>query len=218
MADDQRYSVPTDDAPERDVAPACPLPRARPSSTFSRRLAELLAKVAAADRDAFTQFYRSTQERVFGLSLRIVRRRSVAEEITQEVYLQIWAEASRYDERLASPLGWLMMLTHRRAVDRVRSESHAHLRELAYGYRAIGRDHDAVAEAVGQRSEERAVARCLTTLTDTQRDTLALAYYDGRTYSEVAEHLGIPLSTVKTRIRAGLERLRNCLTGSVTDV
>jgi len=109
------------------------------------------------------------------------------------------------------------MLTHRRAVDRVRLESSATARDLVYGHSHLGRDHDIVAETVGQRSEGREVVECLGTLTGTQRETVALAYYGGRTYAQVAEHLGIPLNTVKTRIRDGLRRLRTCLTGPVAD-
>ncbi|MGW0247432.1 ECF RNA polymerase sigma factor SigK [Nocardia goodfellowii] len=215
MADERRIlSL----ALDRTVDPAaCPTDRPAPDPEAARRLAELLRRVADADRDAFTQFYRSTHDRVFGLALRVLRRPTAAEEITQEVYLYVWNTAAQYDSRLASPIGWLMMLTHRRAVDRVRTESSATTRDLAYGHRHLGRDHDIVAETVTQRSDERAVVECLGTLTDTQRETVALAYYGGRTYAEVAAHLGIPLNTVKTRIRDGLKRLQNCLTGSVRD-
>ncbi|WP_216894521.1 ECF RNA polymerase sigma factor SigK [Nocardia alni] len=196
---------------------ACPVHRAEPDPEVGRRLTELLRGIAGGDRESFTQFYRGTHDRVFGLALRILRRAAAAEEITQEIYLYVWNSAAQYDSRLASPIGWLMMLTHRRAVDRVRLESSATTRDLAYGHRQLGRDHDIVAEAVNQRADEQAVVQCLDALTGTQRETVALAYYGGRTYAEVAEHLGIPLNTVKTRIRDGLKRLRNCLTGSVAD-
>ncbi|WP_067691070.1 ECF RNA polymerase sigma factor SigK [Nocardia jejuensis] len=219
MADEQRFhSVGTESGartPEPD--PACPVNRPGPDPEQTRRLAELLSSIAAGDRDSFTEFYRSTHDRVFGLALRILRRHNAAEEITQEVYLYVWNTAVQYDAQLASPIGWLMMITHRRAVDRVRVESSSTTRDLAFGQRQLGRDHDIVAETVGQRSEEQAVVDCLGTLTTTQRETVALAYYGGRTYSEVATHLGIPLSTVKTRIRDGLKRLQNCLTGAVAD-
>ncbi|WP_227984398.1 ECF RNA polymerase sigma factor SigK [Nocardia spumae] len=196
---------------------ACSIHRAQPDPEAARQLAEQLRGIADGDRLAFTQFYRSTNHRVYGLALRILRRPAAAEEIAQDIYLYVWNEAERYDSRLASPIGWLMMLTHRRAVDRVRVESSSTTRDLAFGHRNLGRDHDIVAETVTQRSEERAVVECLATLTETQRETVALAYYGGRTYSEVAEHLDIPLNTVKTRIRDGFKRLRNCLAGSVSD-
>ncbi|WP_280363077.1 ECF RNA polymerase sigma factor SigK [Nocardia wallacei] len=214
MADERRiFSVGTgrlDDGFESDACPA-------PDRDAADRLAELLKGVAVGDRQAFTELYRSTQHRVYGLALRILRRPALAEEIAQEVYLHVWKAAAQYDTRLASPIGWLMMLTHRRAVDRVRVEITATTRDLAYGQRQLGRDHDTVAETVGQRSDERAVVSCLDTLTEIQRETVALAYYGGRTYAEVADHLDVPLNTVKTRIRDGLRKLRNCLTGSVRD-
>ena len=188
------------------------LPRAADSGSVTL-LAELMRGTADGDPRAFTELYRATHPRVFGLALRVLRRSALAEEITQDVYLHVWKSAGQYDPRLASPIGWLMMLTHRRAVDRVRSESSAAARDLVYGQRHLGRDFDAVAEAIDQRSDERAVTDCLGVLTDTQRETVALAYYGARTYAEVAEHLGVPLNTVKTRIRDGLGRLRTCLTG-----
>ncbi len=219
MADDQRFR-PTglDLTGEHPPEPpdSCPV-HAGESGADNRQLAAQLARIADGDRDTFTEFYRATQHRVFGLALRVLRRRATAEEVTQEVYLQVWSLAGRYDDRLASPIGWLMMLTHRRAVDRVRSETSAAGRELTYGHRHLGRDHDIVAETVDQRADERAVADCLAVLTATQHETVALAYYGGHTYAEVARRLGIPLNTVKTRIRDGLARLRTCLTGSVTD-
>ncbi|WP_405497075.1 ECF RNA polymerase sigma factor SigK [Nocardia sp. NBC_00511] len=220
MADHRRFvSVDSGRTDERDTqADACAVRRSGPDPEVTRRLAELVSAIAAGDRAAFTEFYRSTHDRVFGLSLRILRRPATAEEVTQEIYLYLWNTAAQYDARLSSPIGWLMMLTHRRAVDRLRVETAATTRDLAYGHRHLGRDHDIVAETVGQRSDERAVVACLETLTDTQRETVALAYYGGRTYAEVAEFLGIPLNTVKTRIRDGLKRLQNCLTGPVGDV
>lgn len=217
MGNEPRHSADTGRAEARGPADSCPAERPGADPAAMRRLAALLAEIATGDRDAFTEFYRSTHDRVFGLALRILRKPAAAEEITQEIYLYVWNAAERYDGALASPIGWLMMLTHRRAVDRVRVESSASTRDLAYGHRNLGRDHDIVAETVGQRSDERAVVDCLGTLTDTQRETLALAYYGGRTYAQVADHLGIPLNTVKTRIRDGLKRLQNCLAGSVAD-
>ncbi|NKY46821.1 ECF RNA polymerase sigma factor SigK [Nocardia cerradoensis] len=197
---------------DTDEAPSCP-PGGGERAEAQRELATLLAAAATGNRDAFTRFYRATSARVFGLALRILRNRSAAEEVTQEVYLQAWTAAERYDAALASPIGWLMMLTHRRAVDRVRTEQSATVRDRVFGHAHLGRDHDTVAETVGQRLEEQAVLHCLDTLTATQREAVALAYYSGRTYREVAEHLDAPLPTVKSRIRDALKRLQNCLSG-----
>ncbi|WP_067825069.1 ECF RNA polymerase sigma factor SigK [Nocardia inohanensis] len=218
MADEQRGYPVGIEAPDEDPAPVCPASRPGADPETVRRLIDLLAAIADGDREAFTEFYRSTHHRVFGLALRILRRVAAAEDVAQEVYLQVWNTAGRYDPRLAGPMGWLMMLTHRRSVDRVRVEAATTARDIAYGHRHLGRDHDIVAETVAQHSDERAVVQCLEVLTRTQRETLALAYYGGRTYNEVAAQLEIPLNTVKSRIRDGLKRLQNCLTGAVTDV
>ncbi|MFE3445998.1 ECF RNA polymerase sigma factor SigK [Nocardia sp. NPDC059180] len=185
--------------------------------TTKVRLAGFLAASAGGDREAFTQFYRETSRRVFGLARRILRSAAVAEEVTQEVYLQVWSSANRYDPALGSPVGWLMMLTHRRAVDRVRSEESAAGRDIVFGRTHLGRDHDIVAETVGQILDEETVRGCLAKLTDVQREALSLAYYDGLTYREVAQYLGTPLPTVKSRIRDGLQRLQSFLSEEADD-
>lgn len=181
---------------------------------LTARLTALVAAVGAGDRDAFTELYRLTSNRVYGLALRMLRNRSTAEEITQEVYLQAWTLAARYDAHLSGPVGWLLMLTHRRAVDRIRSERAAANREFTYGRTHSVRDHDTVLESVQQRLDEDAVRHCLDRLTRLQRDAVVLAYYGGHTYAEIADQLGTPVSTVKTRIRDGLRRLAVCLNGS----
>ncbi|MGW4248649.1 ECF RNA polymerase sigma factor SigK [Nocardia sp. NPDC004722] len=177
-------------------------------------LGELLTAIAGGDRDAFTELYRRTSHRVYGLSLRILNNRATAEEVTQEVYLQAWSLSERYDRGLASPMGWLMMLTHRRAIDRMRADIAGRTRETQYGRTHLERDRDVVTESVELRADRRAVLRCLDVLTELQRESIALAYYGGLSYSEVAERLESPLATVKARIREGLKRLGTCLTGS----
>lgn len=205
------------DAGTGDAA-ACPVrTEGHDDRATQRRLAGLLAAAGDGDREAFTRFYRETSPRVFGLARRILRSPAAAEEATQEVYLQVWSAAARYDPDRSSAIGWLMMITHRRAVDRVRAEESAAGREIVYGHTHLGRDHDIVSETVDQRLDEQAVRDCLEVLTSTQREALALAYYSGRTYREVADHLESPLPTVKSRIRDGLKRLQSCLAGVVSD-
>ncbi|MEU7766130.1 ECF RNA polymerase sigma factor SigK [Nocardia sp. NPDC049190] len=211
-----------DPVPDRDddKALACPVPTGyerRRATLATRRLVALLVATGAGDRAAFTEFYQLTSPRVFGITVRILRSHAAAEEVTQEVYLQVWSMADRYDATLASPLGWILMLAHRRAVDRVRAESSATSRDLVYAHAHLGRDHDVVAESVAQRIEEQQVAGCLDALTPTQREAIALAYYSGYTYREVADRLAVPLPTVKTRIRDGLKRLEKCLSGEGAD-
>lgn len=193
--------------------PACPV-RPERSSDNGQILARLIGEIAEGDRDAFTRFYRLTSHRVFGLALRMLFSPETAEEVTQEVYLQVWTVAGRFDQRLSGPIGWLMMLTHRRAVDRVRSNRSAADRDIVYGRTHLDRDRDVVAESVEQRHDRRAVLHCLATLTELQRETITLAYYGGLTYPDVADRLGAPVATIKARVRGGLERLRACLAGS----
>ncbi|MBY8856119.1 sigma-70 family RNA polymerase sigma factor [Nocardia sp. CA2R105] len=184
----------------------------RPVQDADRRhLVELLHAVGADDRTAFTAFYRQTNHRVLGYALWLLHNRAMAEEISQEVYMQVWLFASRYDEQMSSPMNWLRTLTHRRSVDRIRAESAAIARDSDFGRLNHARDHDVVFEAVEQMLDERAVVRGLRELTPLQRETIVLAYYGGLTYPEVAERLGKPVGTVKSRIRDGLRHLAICL-------
>jgi RNA polymerase sigma-70 factor (ECF subfamily) len=171
----------------------------------------LPARIAGGDRAAFADLYDLTCARVHGLVLRVVRDAGYAEEVTQEVYLQVWRNAANYDAARGSVLSWLMTLAHRRAVDRVRSEQAATERANRYGRSNVVAAFDTVAEEVHRRDEHRAVLDCLSSLTTVQREAVAMAYYGGRSYPEVADQLGVALPTVKSRIRDGLIRLRSCL-------
>jgi RNA polymerase sigma-70 factor (ECF subfamily) len=175
------------------------------------RLVALMALVAGGDHDAFEELYEHIAAPVFGIVRRVLRDPAQSEEVTQEVLVEVWRTAPRYDEARGSVLSWTMTMAHRRAVDRVRAEQAATDRED----RASRRDHqpafDEVAETVEARLEREAVRRCLGGLTETQRESVTLAYYSGHSYREVAELLNTPLGTVKTRIRDGLIRLRDCL-------
>jgi len=127
----------------------------------------------------------------------------------QEVLLEVWRTAARFDPDAGSAAAWIMTLAHRRAVDRVRSEHSAAQRELRAATTSV--DYDEVTEAVELNLDHERVRRCLTTLTELQREAVTLAYYHGYTYREVAELLGVAVGTVKTRMRDGLIRLRDCL-------
>lgn len=177
----------------------------------SIELAALLERCGRSDQEAFAELYDRTCARVFGLVLRVLHDPGYAEETTQEVFLQIWRTAASFDAAKGSAVTWLMTLAHRRAVDRVRAEQAHTLREVAYGIRVLGNEFDEVTEEVERRLEQQAVLEGLGTLTDTQREAISLAYYGGRTYAEVATHLGVGLPTVKSRIRDGLTRLKKSL-------
>lgn len=173
-------------------------------------LGDLLTYVARGDQGAFERVYDEIAGPVYGLALRIVRDPAQSEEVAQEVLVDVWRTASRYEPGRGSAMAWVMTLAHRRAVDRVRSAQAAADREQRAG-RAAGPAYDEVAENVQNRLEREQVRRCLSTLTDTQRESVTLAYYAGYTYREVAELLKVPLGTIKTRMRDGLIRLRDCL-------
>ncbi len=171
----------------------------------------LLRRVAQHDVDAFTAFYDNTRARVFGLVTRVLRDPGYSEETTQDVYLQVWRNASNYDPNAGSPISWLMTLAHRRAVDRVRSEQAASQRESRYGAANVDLPADRVAEAVIDLDERRQVTECLGSLTDAQRECIQLAYYDGLTYSQVSDRLSANLATIKSRMRDAIRGLRRCL-------
>jgi RNA polymerase sigma-70 factor, ECF subfamily len=185
------------------------------SSTGGGDVEQLLQRVGRGDSDAFAAFYDKVAARVFGLVKRIVRDPAQAEEVTQEVFVEIWRLASRFEPAKGSGMGWVCVLAHRRAVDRVRSAQAATDRErrvgVAWSARLEDAGYDEVAEQVELRLEYERLRRCLDGLTDLQRESILLAYYNGHTYKEVAHLLETPIPTIKTRMRDGLIRLRDCL-------
>jgi len=173
------------------------------------QLGALLGRVARGDQDAYAAVYDRTAGQVLGLVRAIVRDPAQSEEVAQEVLLDVWRSASRFDAELGSAAAWVMTLAHRRAVDRVRAEQKAAEREMRVASSAVA--YDEVAEAVEARLDRERVRRCLGSLTELQRESVTLAYYGGYTYREVAGLLGVAIGTVKTRMRDGLIRLRDCL-------
>jgi RNA polymerase sigma-70 factor, ECF subfamily len=185
--------------------------RRQPARAGPATAEDLLLDVAKGDQAAFERLYPMVAGAVWGVVRRVVRDAAQSEEVAQEVLVEIWRTASRYDPTRGSALTWTLTLAHRRAVDRVRSTQARAEREARVGAESIDREFDQVAEAVAANMEREQVRRCLGTLTELQRQSVQLAYYGGRTYSEVATLLRVPLGTVKTRLRDGLIRLRECL-------
>ena len=171
----------------------------------------LLRRVANGDLDAFGQFYDATRARVFGLVTRVLRDPGYSEETTQDVFVQVWRTAANYDAASGSAIAWVMTLAHRRAVDRVRSEQAASRRDSRYGAATVETAADVVADSAIASDERQRVIGCLDGLSDLQRQCIELAYYDGMTYAQVAEHLATSLGTIKSRMRDGLRNLRDCL-------
>lgn len=178
---------------------------------LGQRLAGLLARIAGGDQSAFAEFYQLTSRRVFGMARRVLIDPELSEDTTQEVFLQVWQSAGKFNPEAGSPLSWLMTISHRRAVDKVRSAQSATDREAKYGASSQDVAHDSVSAEVDSKLEAEAVVRCLETLTDTQQESVRLAYYGGLTYREVAEELNAAVPTIKSRIRDGLIRLKTCL-------
>ena len=174
-------------------------------------LAELLRRSARGDEAAFADLYDATSRRLFGLVLRIVRDHAMAEEVTQEVYLDVWRQSARFDPQRGSAMSWLMTIAHRSAVDRVRASEASRRRDDAHAATHQDVDFDTTAESAQASLEAQRVRRALATLTDAQRAAVELAYLGGYTHTEVARLLGLPLGTAKTRIRDGLIRLRDTL-------
>ena len=172
---------------------------------------ELLARVAGGDEAAFARLYDVLSSGVFGTCLAVLRDRDHAAEVTQEVMVEVWRTAARYDAGRGSARTWALTLAHRRAVDRVRAVQAQRDRDQRALDEQGERPFDVVAEEVEESMDRARVRHCLDGLTPTQHEAVVLAYYGGRTYREVAEQLAAPLATVKTRIRDGLLRLRDCL-------
>lgn len=177
--------------------------------------AHLLGRIAGGDSQAFTRLFDRHGTVVLGLLLRILRSRSEAEEMLQEVFLQVWRDAASYRPEAASAKGWILMIARSRAIDLVRSREARRRRE-----EAVGTDPArpvAVAPAGPERIEEserrRQVAAALAVLPEEQRAALECSFFEGLTHREIAERLNAPLGTIKSRILLGMKKLRESLEG-----
>jgi RNA polymerase sigma-70 factor (ECF subfamily) len=171
---------------------------------------ELMPLVARGDEAAFAELYDLVAPRVHTVVLRVVRDPSMADEVTQEVLLELWKLAPRFDAERGSVTAWASTVAHRRAVDRVRSSQSARDRDQRDHDMAMPQsNHDEVAELVEDRVERERVTKALGSLTAVQRESIELAYFSGYTYREVAAVLGVAEGTIKTRIRDGLIRIRD---------
>ncbi|MGW4029680.1 sigma-70 family RNA polymerase sigma factor [Streptomyces sp. NPDC004838] len=174
-------------------------------------LQQLLGQVAQGDQEAFSRVYDAVCGPVLGLVRAVLRDPAQSEEVAQEVLIEVWRTAARFQPARGSAMTWVLTLAHRRAVDRVRSAQAATDRERRAALLDRTPAFDEVTEQVEARLEREQVRRCLGGLTELQRQSVTLAYYRGLAYREVAELLSVPLGTVKTRLRDGLIRLRDCL-------
>ncbi|WP_291752137.1 sigma-70 family RNA polymerase sigma factor [Cellulomonas sp. 73-92] len=198
MDDDRLHAVP-------DAAPGA-------SATGGPAADLLLAQVGRGDGAAFDRLYPLVAGPVYGLALRVVRNPALAEEVSQEVLVDVWRQAPRFDRTRGSAMAWVLTMAHRRAVDRVRREE-----TLARATRAAAlavpdeEPRDVVVDEAERTWDAARVRHAMAGLTGLQRDAIELAFFSGYTHQQVASVLGVPLGTAKTRIRDGLIRLRDTL-------
>ncbi|MBG6239137.1 RNA polymerase sigma-70 factor (ECF subfamily) [Mycetocola sp. CAN_C7] len=176
-----------------------------PSST----LEDYLGRVAAGDQQAFASLYDLMASRVLGLIRKVLIDHAQSEEVAQEVFLEIWQNATRFEVGRGAAASWIMTIAHRRAIDRVRASQAGRDRDVKIGIRDFPTAFDEVAESAEISIEHERVSRAMANLTEIQRQAVSLAYYGGYSQSEVADILSVPLGTVKTRLRDGMIRLRD---------
>ncbi|MHA7240778.1 sigma-70 family RNA polymerase sigma factor [Arthrobacter sp. TMS1-12-1] len=160
------------------------------------------------DPDAFQILYEQCARRVYGVVRKTLQSPESCAEVTQEVFLMVWEQGARYRPELGHPVSWLMTLAHRRAVDRLRADMSRRERDDRWARRNHSAGVDEVTEAVLRREDAAIMQAAMAVLSPVQRQAISLAYFSHLTYNEVAEHLGIPAPTVKTRIRDGMKKLR----------
>jgi len=210
------------------------MPILKPSpDTWDQRsleLQQLLSRTALGDRAAFAALYRRTSAHLFAVVLRIQRDRGVAEDVLQDVYVNVWKAAASFDAAQSQPLTWLTSIARNRAIDSLRrAQSRPATLSLVHGGDAGGddgaggetQDQDlpssdpSPADLLAQASEARQLSHCMDKLSAAQRQCVALAFFDGLTHLEVAQHLRQPVGTVKSWLRRALTSLRGCLEHAV---
>lgn len=176
-----------------------------------RHLVALLERSASGDQEAFAAFYDDVAPVAYGLARKVVRDADLAADVTQEALVDVWRSANRFDGARGSVIGWVCSITHRRAVDLIRSTQSSRDREQRAGVAAFDREHDHVGDQLEALEDRDRVQDCLGTLTELEYEAVTAAYYGGQTYRQVAERLGAKLATVKSRMRSALQRLQDCL-------
>jgi len=186
----------------------------------SRELSQLLSRTGLGDRAAFARLYERTSGHLFAVVLRIQRDRAMAEDLLQEVYVSVWKAAASFDAARSQPLTWLTHIARNRAIDSLRrAQAQPRTDSLSVGddddrpdpHEALASDDPGPLDLLGQASDRRQLSHCMDHLTPPQRQSVALAFFDGLSHAEVAEQLREPLGTVKSWVRRALQTLKGCL-------
>ena len=188
-------------------------------SERSRDLSHLLARAGLGDRAAFATLYERTSSHLFAVVLRINKDRGQAEDILQEVYVSVWRAAQGFDAAQAQPLTWLTSIARNRAIDSLRrSQTQPQFHSAAPSdsensdvYDDLADDKPGPLELLSQASEARALSHCMQHLSAQQRQSVALAFYEGLSHAEVATKMHQPLGTVKSWVRRAMQSLKSCL-------
>lgn len=184
----------------------------RPASEAAREhLRQAMTRLAGGERDALEAIYRATSAKLFGICFRILGDEKEAEDALQDVYVNLWRRAGRYDPDRASPIAWLATFARNCAIDRLRS-GRARRGSLPVEEAAPLADEAPLADALLLDAEREArVHHCLATLDDPQRSAIRTAFFQGQTYGELADSMDVPLGTMKSWIRRGLAKLKICM-------
>ena len=177
-------------------------------NTESAAAVHLIRQVANQDRDAFSQLYDRCSSLVFSLAMRMLKVRSDAEDLLQEVFVQVWRQASNYSAERGSPEAWIINIARSRAIDKIRSIRRMEKSFVLTDDPARAESSDNVESSAAESETRLTMNAALANLPETQRRVLELAYFDGLTQTEIAKRLAEPLGTVKTRMRSGIQRLR----------
>ena len=181
------------------------------SSLTRDELADALGRVADGDRAAFRVVYDATSAKLFGVVLRILGDRQTAEDVLQDVYVTVWSRAGGFDAGRASPITWLATIARNRAIDRLRTRKPVSRAAPVEVLETVADEAETPAEAVEAASERNRLNGCLNELDARASDAIRTACFDGETYETLAARAGVPLGTMKSWIRRGLLRLRQCL-------
>lgn len=197
-----------------------------PKSDWSERsleLSQLLGRAGLGDRAAFATLYERTSSHLLGVVMRINRDRAQAEDILQEVYVNVWRAAHSFDAAQSQPLTWLTSIARNRAIDSLRraraqpqlKPNVSSIDEEPDVYDTVASDAPGPLDLLSQASDARALSDCMGTLSAQQRQSVALAFFDGLSHAEVADHMRQPLGTVKSWVRRALLALKSCLESAV---